>query len=74
MTICTNILIVLPNNRTKNDKIEKNILVLPSILSKNSNNSTIPYPIDVINISKSSRIEPQYNNNNKYLTCMTDIY
>ena len=36
--------------------------------SEISNNSTIHYPIDVINIAKSSRIKPQYNNN-KYLTC-----
>ena len=50
------------------------MLVLPSISCKNSNNSTIrpTYPIDVIIISKSSGIKPQYNNN-KDLTCMTDI-
>ena len=48
MTIRTNILILLPNNRKKTEKRWTNMSVLPSILCKNGINSTIPYPIDVI--------------------------
>ena len=50
-------------------KVKKNVGVTVDFVQ----NITIPYPNNVINKSKSSRIKPQYNNN-KYLTFMTDIY